>query len=384
MPVSPDLTWGQVVMLWALYDLPATLLVLICLSRTLRAVGPLILTFIFVSLLGSEAVLTLIAGDVRFLAPIATVSVSIGLGAFGTLLALAAIGFVLFTVLGWLALAWIKRRYQAKKIGDESLTLDAIWLLFALTHAMGLAFEHPLWTLAAPAAFGVYKASASIGFSWLAARQRPGSEKHPALLLLRSFSIGKDSERLFDAIDKHWRRVGSIQLIAGVDLASRTIEPHEFLDFVSGKLARRFIDSPQAMQRRLEERDLQPDRDLRFRVNDYFCHDDMWRTVLSELVKESDAVMMDLRGFSQQNAGCLFEIHELARRVPLERIVFIVDRRTDEKLLAETLGDCRAGVFRVRSMHARNLRPLLCALGAAASESSTVDAFHRNLQRQSM
>ncbi|HVH26195.1 MAG TPA: hypothetical protein VM818_05530 [Vicinamibacterales bacterium] len=374
MPISPDLTWGQVVMLWALYDLPTTVLLLTCLSRRFRAVAPLIFAFMFVSALGSEAVLTLVGNNVTYLAPIADLSVALDVGPITTLLILAAIGFALFTVFGWIALKWIKRRYDAKRLSDESLTLDVIWLLFAVTHANGLAFEHPLWVLAGPAAFGLYKACTYAGFSWLSTRQRSELQRFPALLLLRSFSIGKSSERLFDAIDKHWRRVGSIQLIAGVDLASRTIEPHEFLDFVSGRLARRFIDSPQTMRRRLDERDLQPDRDLRFRVNEYFCHDDMWRTVLSELVDESDAVLMDLRGFSRQNAGCVFEIHELARHFPLERIVFIVDARTDETLLADTLGDCSAGVFRVQSMHARNLRPLLRALAAAATQSSSVVA----------
>lgn len=70
------------------------------------------------------------------------------------------------------------------------------------------------------------------------------------LLLLRSFSLGKASERLFDALERYWRHAGSIQLIAGVDLATRTIEPHEFLDFMSGKLARRFIDGPAALAQR--------------------------------------------------------------------------------------------------------------------------------------
>ena len=40
--------------------------------------------------------------------------------------------------------------------------------------------------------------------------------------------------------------------------------------------------------------------------------------VLSRLVHESDAVLMDLRGFSRGNAGCVFELQELARLVPLD------------------------------------------------------------------
>ncbi len=92
-------------------------------------------------------------------------------------------------------------------------------------------------------------------------------------------------------------------MIASDDLATRTIEPHEFLDFVARKLARRFIDGYATLTRRLNEMDVLPDRDGRFRVNDFFCYDDRWRMVLSSLVRESDAVLMDLRGFTCRNAG---------------------------------------------------------------------------------
>jgi hypothetical protein len=163
-------------------------------------------------------------------------------------------------------------------------------------------------------------------------------------------------------------------MIAGIDLARRTVEPHEFLDFISGKLARRFIDGSATLEQRLRERDTRADRDLRFRVNDFFCYDDTWKMVLSRLVHESDAVLMDLRGFSRRNAGCVFELHELVRLVPLDRVVFVVDRRTDETLLAETLGDCRAGVYRLVSINGRQVRQLLRALAAAAAPTSAVSA----------
>src|SRR3954452_1491234 len=44
MSRSPDLTWGQILLSWVLYDLPATVLLLMFLSRRIRAIGPLILT----------------------------------------------------------------------------------------------------------------------------------------------------------------------------------------------------------------------------------------------------------------------------------------------------------------------------------------------------
>jgi hypothetical protein len=157
------------------------------------------------------------------------------------------------------------------------------------------------------------------------------------LLLLRVFSLGRRSERLFDALATHWRHVGNIRLIAGPDLATTTVEPHEFLGFLSGKLARRFIDGPETLDLRLSETERERDPDGRFRVSDFFCYDDTWQTVLSRLADESDAVLMDLRGFSPQNRGVTHEINELIDHVPLGRVVFVVDDTTDEGFLRQTV-----------------------------------------------
>jgi hypothetical protein len=369
MSRSPDLTWPQVLLSWAMYDLPPTLLLLTFLSRRIRAVGPLILTFMLLALTGSHVLMSVAGSQEGYLRVIIHATSSLGLGGTGTFVAMLVAGFLIFAVLGWAALIWIGRRYQAKKISDESVTVDAIWMLFTIVHSMDLVFGHPLWMLAGAAAFASYKALSRIGFSWLG-RVKDLSQKRPTLLVLRSFSIGSDSERLFDAVGRYWRRVGSIQMIAGIDLVSRTVEPHEFLDFVSGRLSRRFIDGEESLNLRMGERDTGPDRDLRFRVNEFFCYDDTWKMVLSRLVHESDAVVMDLRGFSRQNAGCVFELHELARLVPLDRVVFVTDRRTDEALLAEVLGDCRAGVFRLGTAAGSHMRELMRALAAAATPAS--------------
>jgi hypothetical protein len=373
MPFSPDLTWGQILLSWALNDLPPTIFLVTCLSRRVRAVGPLVLTFILVALVGSHLAVTIASTDDRYLRALVELTNLVGLGGIGTFTALLVFGFLMFGVVGWVALGWIRRQYQAKRISDQSVTIDAIWMLFTVAHSVNLAFGHPLWTLAGLVAFVGYKACVRVGLKWAGGRDDL-TQRKPALLVLRSFSIGRDGERLFDVVDRFWRRVGSIEMIAGIDLAHRTVEPHEFLDFVSGKLSRRFIDGSAALEQRMQERDTQPDRDLRFRVNDFFCYDDTWKMVLSRLVRESDVVLMDLRGFSRQNAGCVFELKELARMVPLERVVFVVDRRTDENLLAETLGQSRAGVYRLDSITRRHVRQLMRSLASAAAPMEATTA----------
>jgi hypothetical protein len=135
---------------------------------------------------------------------------------------------------------------------------------------------------------------------------------------------------------------------------------------VSGKLSRRFIDSPDTFARRLEERDLASDRDGRFRVNDFFCFDDTWRMVLLGLVRECDAVLMDLRGFTHANAGCVFEIHHLFATVPLDRVVFVVNAATNEAQLVETF---RAAAHAAAQGNAEPRRPRVFRMGALTPDT---------------
>ena len=211
-----------------------------------------------------------------------------------------------------------------------------------MSYAVGLVFEGAAWILSGLAAFAAYKAAVMLGFRTIA--PATDSTRAVSLLLLRVFSLGKRSEELFDAVTRHWRYLGHVQLITGPDLAAATVEPHEFLAFLSGKLDLQFIDGLQTLTRRVNELDTRPDFDGRFRVNDFFCHDDTWRMTLEQLVGESDVVLMDLRGFAPQNAGCVFEVHELVNSASLGRVVVTIDRTTDFPFLEKTLNDAWAGM----------------------------------------
>jgi hypothetical protein len=361
-------------LLWAVYNGPATILLLAFLSRRIRAAGPLVFAFMLLSMTGAIAILNLFNASDSSLSAASILVSWMGLGAAGTAFALLGIGAIVFAALGWTALQWIRRRYEAKTLSDEAVTLAALWLTFTTAHSIGLPFENPFAILMAPIPFAAF---ALVGSVTLDAMGPYGGEP-PRLLLLRSFSIGSAGERLFDVLEKHWRRVGSIQMIAGYDLASRTVEPHELLDFVTGRLARRFIDGSDALERRLREMDLAPDRDGRFRVNDFFCYEDTWRAVLSTLVSRSHAVLMDLRGFTRDNAGCIFEIQELGRTMPIEQVVFVIDRTTDEPLLRATLRSTAAlaattvepRVFTLDAVTRRTTDALLGLLARAAHRST--------------
>lgn len=323
---SPDLSVGQIFIGFVVTNAMPTVLILAFYTRRVRAVGPMVFSFLVIAITGSVAILEIVAKNLG----IANPGFSLGLGPIGVFVGFIVIGFAVFSIVGWFLVRWIKDRYQRKMISDQSLIIDTIWLLFGIVHAASFVFAGPLWILSGFAAFLAYKFAVSIGFSVF---NNPITGSGVRLLLLRTFSLGKRSERLFEAFSTHWRYVGSVQMIAGPDLATATVEPHEFLEFITGKLTRRFIDSREAFTQRFSEMDLQPDRDWRFRINDFFCFDNTWQMVLTQIVSENDAVLMDLRGFSNERAGCIFELNELINSVSLDKVVFLVDSTTDEPFL---------------------------------------------------
>lgn len=178
MRSSSNLTWTQVFLLWAIYDLPPTVLLLTCLAPRVRAVGPLVLTFLFIALVGSDAIVAVAGTRESYLRLIVRVAGSAGLGAVGAYIRLLVMGFLLFAAVGWIALIFLKRRYERKQISDESVTIDAIWLLFGVVHSIDLVFGHPWWISAGVVALGAYKGGTRVGFSWLAAG-RPGWRRAP-------------------------------------------------------------------------------------------------------------------------------------------------------------------------------------------------------------
>jgi hypothetical protein len=122
-------------------------------------------------------------------------------------------------------------------------------------------------------------------------------------------------------------------MIAGTDLAARTIDPDDTLAFLAGDLRSRFVQGPHDLESRLKLMDESRDPDGRFRITEFFCHENTWSDTLSALLGRSDAILMDLRGFSEKNSGCIFELRQLAAQQRLVDTVFVIDASSDVKLL---------------------------------------------------
>lgn len=369
-------SWAGPAELWLISAGLPSLLLLAFLNRRIRAVGPLVLIFLTISAFGSLLVISLLGNSEVAMRLLAFADRAIP--GLVILVAFVFLGFALAAPFGWLMLLWIRKRYQLKKTSDQTITIDAIWLLFGVVISLQLS-QDGLWALSGLFAFLVYKIVSLIGLHLI----RPSSAVDRKLLVLRVFALGKRSRRLFRWLAMYWRYAGSVQLIAGTDLAAENLEPHEFLDFLSGKLGRSFIDDPQMLDRKLAEMDAHPDHDGRFRVNEFFCHDNTWRMVLDRLVSNTDVVFMDLRGFSRLNGGCIFEINELINVVSLDRVQFITDSTTDEPFLVENIRQSwqhirhnspnalskspQLRMFRLNRTSGGELKALLRALAAATN-----------------
>jgi hypothetical protein len=227
----------------------------------------------------------------------------------------------------------ISTAYRRRRLSDQSLLLDALWLLFATWYAMWLVFGGLVWVATAPAALLIFKLVLA------AVRRLRGPPANPArdLTFLRVFALGRRSDALLDNVARRWRHLGTVQMITGPDVALSTVQPHQFLDFLSRKLGRHFVRDQGSLARSLAERDRARDPDGRFRVNNFFCHADSWQAALPRLVEDGEAVLMDLRSFSATNAGCIHELDYLVQNVPFGRCVLVVDDTTDTAFLKHTL-----------------------------------------------
>ena len=376
---------------WALFNLAPTLLLIAFRFRQVRAIAPLLMSFMLAIAAGILGIiyasfhyLETSVAIVTWMSEILNLEAKPALILYFLLIILAAC--LIFGLLGWWCIGWLRSAYLDKTVSDQSLAIDALWLIFASFYAVMLAFAGPGWALSALVAYVLYKTSVNLGNNWYRARERDQFYE-PTLLVLRVFSLGKRSEILFERITKLWRHLGNVQLIAGADLARTTIAPHQFLSFLSGKLNQLFVRNDGPFEDYELALDTCRDHDGRFRINDYFCHADSWRIVLSRLVKHADAILMDLRNYSKNNSGCDFEIEELLNTVPLQRLVFVIDTTTNRALLNDRLKKtCRElrATSPNRGISASSIRPfelkdsaydelqrLLLILVTAASEANT-------------
>jgi hypothetical protein len=279
---------------------------------------------------------------------------------------------VLFVLLPWMLALWparvlgraLGRAYSRKWFSDLLAMYTAVWA-FALTDR---ALTVVTQASAGAAAVAMYLPLLWIPMvMWSAARWHPRSERPPTLLVLRVFQQDAQARSLFDHVVERWRLSGNTVMIAGTDLADRTLDADDIFQFLDKKLAQRFIVSPADVVRRIDAFDMVADIDGRYRVNECYCHDTTWQDALQALVRYSDVVLMDLRGFQAHHAGCRYELATLAQASHKLRIVVLTDGRTDRTVAQEAIAAGRHERFTwIEASHfnASTLREVLAHLFA--------------------
>jgi len=104
-------------------------------------------------------------------------------------------------------------------------------------------------------------------------------------------------------------------------------------------------DHLNAMLARFEKRPR--NLDMTYKSLETRCYDNTWKVTVAEFARQSDAIVMDLRGYSPQRAGCAFEVNYLLDAVPVDRIVFLLDEQSDREaagaLILEAWKELSAG-----------------------------------------
>lgn len=262
------------------------------------------------------------------------------LGVWPALLVIALLPWVVLAWPAWWVARALAQAYRRKRFSDLGYLVAAYWAVVLAASALpslqgsgwiGLVALLPwLWLPLSQWALR----------GWLAPRAPP-----PTLLVLRVFQQDAAVQTLFDRVIERWRLIGNTLLIAGTDLLSRTIDPDDVFTFLDGRLEQRFVTGDADLAERARSFDLEPDPDGRYRVNECYCHDNSWQAALAMLVQRADIVLMDLRGFQARNAGCRHELGVLARAAHLQRVVVLVDERTDRATAEADAAAAPAGRF---------------------------------------
>jgi hypothetical protein len=270
------------------------------------------------------------------------------------------------TVLQWYAvwllfkgLSWIgERRVISNRVLQYHLGWGFLTFYYAFLAYFGAAIFRrgvgPVWLVLG--AFGVYGVMLHLLLRrhWLSRKDTVGKR----LVLLRVFGSPRKATRLLEMLGDTWRLFGSVDLIAGTDVASLTVSPKMLEAFLRRRVEDVYLKTPREVDSRLAQLDRRLEGDGRYPINELHCFANAWQYAVIRLVPESDVVLMDLRGFSRANLGCAFELTQLVNLVPLRRIVLLADRSTDMPALEDTLRHAWGGRRR-DSPNANDARPVL-------------------------
>jgi hypothetical protein len=235
---------------------------------------------------------------------------------------------------------WLGKAYAARRI-SELFYLFTVWIIALTGPALGaiasegwgalLYFLPLLWI--------------PLGGHFMARRQRPAG-RPPTLLVLRVFRQDANVQDLFDRVIERWRLTGNTVLIAGTDLAERTIDADDIFTFLDGRLAERFIQRPEDVSHRLGNFEWRPDAEgatgQRMLLPRHHLAAGAGRTVESQR-RGADGPAQ----FCRHQPGLPVRTATLAATPGLHRVVVLINERTELRRCPGRYGSRSCRAFRL-------------------------------------
>jgi hypothetical protein len=246
----------------------------------------------------------------------------------------------------WLIFRGFVRLQEQRTLPGEVLHWYVCWLFLALlagenlTILLNVGDTDVLRAIARGFAWGLAPFAANLILLQVVLhrlRRRSFDATPPRLLLLRVFGSAAKRVQLLHLLGETLRRAVRIDYIASTDLAQRHVGARALEAFVRGRLSTIFLSSRAEVDSHIDSLRERRDIELRYPLNELYCRADAWQYAVERLASRTDGVCMDLRGFSQHNLGCVFELGVLVRSVALRRILLLVDVATDMRALADIL-----------------------------------------------
>jgi hypothetical protein len=237
---------------------------------------------------------------------------------------------------GWRVLMVLSARYAAKRLSDVQIALGVYWTLLTMFVLGSLVREAEVLETGPVRTEWVVMAVVAWWLLWrflqpLALRRVVGTADPPmgALLLLRVFKPSARSQAFTERFFAYVRFAAPVWMIAGPDLAGAYMEPDEFFAFLRRRLRDQFIADPAEVAGRVAALDCRRDPDGRCRVTEVCCTADTWQATVLEMMARASVILLDLREYSATRQGTRYELTEVLRRAPLEKVVVLVDTRVD-------------------------------------------------------
>jgi hypothetical protein len=343
---------------WASFNLLPTIVVVAFFTRTFRAVGVCVLGVMLAAVAGSITLVGSLQSDAVARGAVEVASalgVNSGPAVFWTVV---AIGFAGAGAAGLWVFVRLGHWYSDRRFSDHMLLLGSLCFVFCIDYVVSVGFGSPV---VFALGLGLFAALAVITIA-VFRRLVPAHDGPARLLVLRVFDHTGKAHLLLDRVGARWRFIGPVRMIGGPDLASSNIEPNEFLTFLGGRLRHLFISNFEALGRRFSSLVSATDPDGRFRVEEWFCFDTTWRAAVEGLVARSDAVLMDLRGFTDRREGAVHELEVLAHAGAFPRTVLVVDHTTLRPSLDTILASTGSSAPSIVTADKDDPRPIVGAL----------------------